>query len=345
MGKNSQRINPKVAIYGVGFVGKTLVKLVEAKGWDIVAAYNRAGDKVGKDVGQIGALGKDLGVLIEDAATADLGGCGADIALIAAGNTLVENWDAYRQFLSAGINVLCHASEAYSPRYNNPELAPKLDELAKQNQVTFTGGGIWDMTRLWSGMIISGPCIKIESLVHTSSTEVVRQGVQFLHYFAVGETVDEFYQQFPDGACPMLEFYKVPCIFALEKIGCTVTEQRVWMEPIIWDEPLYCPELDKEFAPGTVLGGRVCVDIHTQEGVTAHGNLELRLFKPGEIEEMRWRVNGKPSMEIGVTREDSGLASASSLFNRIPDVLAARPGIVEILEMNPELPNSFNLSS
>ena len=330
-------LNPKVAIYGIGFVGAQLVKLVHTKGWQIVGAYNRAGEKVGKDVGRLAGLEEDLGLVVEDAATADLGSCGADIALIAAGNRLVDNWSAYQQFLSGGINVLCHSSEAYSPRYNDAELATQIDILATQNKVTFTGGGIWDVTRLWSGMMIAGPCVEIESLEHSSATEVVRQGVQFLSYFAVGKTVDEFHQQFPQGACPLLEFYKVPCIFALEKIGYTVTEQKVWMEPITWDEPLYCPELDREMTPGTVLGGRVRIDIHTQEGVTAHGNIEMRLFNEGETEEMRWRVNGKPSMEIAVIREDSGLASASSLFNRIPDVLVARPGIVEILEMGPAL--------
>ena len=54
---------------------------------------------------------------------------------------------------------------------------------------------------------------------------------------------------------------------------------------------------------------------------------------------MHWKVLGKPRMEITVKREDSGVASASSLFNRIPDVLAAEPGIVEIVNYGPEKPS------
>lgn len=60
-------------------------------------------------------------------------------------------------------------------------------------------------------------------------------------------------------------------------------------------------------------------------------------FSPriGEIEHMTWAVEGLPGMEIRVKREDTGFASASSLFNRIPDVLAAPTGIVEITRMGP----------
>ena len=52
---------------------------------------------------------------------------------------------------------------------------------------------------------------------------------------------------------------------------------------------------------------------------------------------MNWIVTGKPSMHVRVVREESGVASASSLLNRVPDVLAARPGIVEITEYGPLL--------
>lgn len=329
----------KVAILGIGFVGKTLAKLVHSKGWEIVGAYNRTGDKVGRDLGQLAGLDENLGVVVEEIATADVASCGADIVLIAAGNTIASNFDAYEKFLSAGINVLCHASEAYSPRWANAELASQLEQLALENGVTFTGGGIWDMTRLWSGMIVAGPCVEIESFVHSSSTEIVRQGVQFLSYFAVGKTTAEFEQQFVGGASPF-SFFHIPGAFVLEKTGHTVTSHKSWVEPIIADEPVYCPEADLEISAGHILGARLRVDVESEEGVTAESSIEYRVFKEGEIEEMRWRVNGKPGMEINVIREDSGLASAASLFNRIPDVIAARPGIVELLEMNPPLPST-----
>ncbi|HWY24689.1 MAG TPA: hypothetical protein VNX47_07205 [Nevskia sp.] len=331
------KIAPKIAICGVGFVGKALARLALSKGWTIVAAYNRAGGKIGQDLGRVAGLDKDLGVIVEDVALADFAAPGADIALIAAGNTLASNFAVYEKFLSAGIDVLCHASESYIPRWCNPELAEKIDQLAKRHGVTFTGSGIWDMSRLWAGLIVTGPCAEIRSLVHSSTTEIVRQGAQYLPLFGVGLRPDEFKQRFGKGVGPFT-FYHLPAVAVLERLGCTISDRREWLAPIIWNEAIYCPEVKKEFQAGCCVGLQVCVDVHSKEGITVESRIDYRLFKAGEIEEMRWRVIGKPGMEIRVVREDSGLASASSLINRVPDVLAARPGIVEVMEMGPARP-------
>jgi 4-hydroxy-tetrahydrodipicolinate reductase len=61
----------------------------------------------------------------------------------------------------------------------------------------------------------------------------------------------------------------------------------------------------------------------------------LRLFREGEVEHMFWSLDGKPVSSIRTEREDSGHATAACLFNRIPDVVAARPGIVLLSEMGP----------
>ena len=76
--------SPRLAIHGIGFVGQELIRLATSKGWPIVAAYNRAGDKVGQDIGRIAGLNRDLGVTVQDSDAADYTGLSADIALIAA---------------------------------------------------------------------------------------------------------------------------------------------------------------------------------------------------------------------------------------------------------------------
>jgi 4-hydroxy-tetrahydrodipicolinate reductase len=81
--------------------------------------------------------------------------------------------------------------------------------------------------------------------------------------------------------------------------------------------------------------------VETKEGVTARSTAELRLFKPGEVEHSTWRINGLPSVQISVIREDSDIAQASSVLNRVPDVLAAEPGIVPVMEMMPLRPSVF----
>ena len=58
---------PRIALCGLGYVGSFYAKFAMIKDWEIVAAYNRAGEKVGKDVGEVCGLDKNIGVVVEDA--------------------------------------------------------------------------------------------------------------------------------------------------------------------------------------------------------------------------------------------------------------------------------------
>ena len=42
-------MKPQVAIYGAGQYALESVRIMHRKGWDIVAAYNRAGGKIGRE--------------------------------------------------------------------------------------------------------------------------------------------------------------------------------------------------------------------------------------------------------------------------------------------------------
>ena len=49
-------MKPKVAIYGAGQYGLEAMRIMHQKGWEIVAAYNRAGEKVGRDAGELAGI-------------------------------------------------------------------------------------------------------------------------------------------------------------------------------------------------------------------------------------------------------------------------------------------------
>jgi len=66
---------------------------------------------------------------------------------------------------------------------------------------------------------------------------------------------------------------------------------------------------------------------------------EMRLFLPGEVEHTYWEVDGLPRTRMRVERDDSADATAGSLFNRIPDIVAAPPGIVPVSRLGPLKPS------
>lgn len=329
---------PRIALYGTGNVARRLTRFCDMKGWPIVAAYNRAGPKIGQDIGQLAGLDKNLGVRVQDCDQGDYDGLEADIMLYTAGDMLESDYPAYERFLSRGINVLSHSTQAYIPRFNNPEVAEQIDRVAKANGVTFTGSGIWDTTRCWAPIVAAGTCVTIDSVVQIAHAEIGRQGAQFEALCSgVGLTVDEYMANFINRESPwnLSRYVHGQLVIVLQKLGATIKSVHKYDEPIVFDEPVYSPYSKKEFPAGIVIGTRNNVEVETEEGIKGKAVLEYRLFKEGEIENLRWEINGMPGLVISVERKDTANLSAASLFNRIPDVIAAEPGIVEITRMGP----------
>ncbi len=338
--------HPRIALYGIGFIGKGMAKLADEMGWPIVAAYNRAGDKVGQDLGRVAGLDKDLGVIVQDCEQADYRRLQADIAVVAIRSPVPGGgcFEAYERFLGNGINVLAMDSYQYNPSWHDPEQAAKVDALAKQHGVTFTGTGLWDMTRIWPGLIAAGSCIRIDSMEYVTATEPLRQGVHWAQPLGIGMTVEEYDAKIGRVA-KLSAVYESLGVIALQYCGFTVSGVTMTQEPVLEEEPVYCKQLDKTFAPGTCLGTRTVIETSSKEGVSVRSVIDLRVLKPGDAEHGTWKVNGMPGMQVQVVREETSLASAAGAINRIPDVIAAKPGIVTIMELGPMKPVKKGLMS
>jgi 4-hydroxy-tetrahydrodipicolinate reductase len=122
----------------------------------------------------------------------------------------------------------------------------------------------------------------------------------------------------------------------VQKLGLTVTASRATAEPIVYDEPVSTRLIPEgRFEAGVCVGVRTRLEVTTEEGVVATGQIEQRMFLPGDVEHMTWEVEGTPRNRVRVERLDSAQATAGNLFNRIPDIIAAPPGIVPVTELGP----------
>jgi 4-hydroxy-tetrahydrodipicolinate reductase len=328
---------PRLVIYGVGQYGSLITRLAAQKGWPIVAAFNRAGPKVGQDLGRVAGLDRDLGVIVQDCETGDYDSLDADIGVVTHRDVLKLNLNAYRRLIGAGLNIGCHGIESYYPYGNDPESAREIDDLAKQKGVTFTGSGIWDMSRIWSGILTAGPCTEITSINISSLTDPHGQAnsLEQIKQFAISEPVERFYEKGIDKS-PLAHAYKTVPEMVLAALGYTILESTATVEPVVYDEPVktwYVPE--GYFAAGLCMGVSIKTRTTTKEGVVGTALVDSRMPRPGEVEHMYWQVEGKPRTRTMVERLDSAHATAANLFNRIPDIIAAPPGIQLVSQMGP----------
>lgn len=328
---------PRIALYGIGQYGAMIAQLAVNKGWPIVAAFNRAGPKVGQDLGKLIGLDHDLGVIVQDCNSGDYGALDADIGVVTHRDLLSANMQAYRSFMNAGLNVACHGVQSYLPQSNDPELAAEIEALAQKNGVTFTGCGIWDMSRIWSGILTTGPCTDLKSIHISSLTDPQGQAnsLQQIKQYCISDTVETFYEKRIDQNKAALAKKTIPEM-VLRALGYTVIESTAKIEPVVYDVPVktwYVPE--GYFEAGLCMGVRFHCKTTTAEGVIGTGMIEQRMFLPGDVEHMYWEVEGTPRTRTRVERLDSAHATVGNLFNRIPDIIAARPGIVPVYEMGP----------
>jgi 4-hydroxy-tetrahydrodipicolinate reductase len=275
-------------IYGIGQYGGRVAGIAATKAWPIVAAVNRAGDKVGRDLGEVAGFGHPIGVVVEDCDLVDYRATGAEVAIVTMTDRLDVNFPAYERLLGAGINVICIGTQSSHPIAADPELGTRIDTLAKDNGVTFTGTSVWDMTRIWSGILVASPTTELRGLTLTSVTNV------------------------------------------------GYAERN---EAVLFDVPVDCPSLGRTIEPGVSAGTRIVSKVATAEGVTADMHVELRLLLDGEREHTEWKVDGRPPCTIRIDRRDSVHHSAAALFNRIPDVVAAPPGIQLVSQLGVMTPS------
>jgi 2,4-diaminopentanoate dehydrogenase len=327
--------DPRIVIYGAGQYGLEAARIAIGKGWPVVAALNRRGDKVGQDLGRLAGMGRDLGVIIQDCDAADYAAIDADVAIVAVTDRLKQNFPAYQRLLNAGINVICHGAEAYFPQGADPELAHEIDALATRNNVTLTGTGIWDFSRIWAGILAAGPCTEIRSLFHRSVTDAESATIPLMRVCGVSLTQEEFAGR---NMAMIGGLYKLIPHHVLYALGYTVTRVTERREPVLADKPVHCRLLDRDLEPGICLGTRIVADVDTEEGVTASTHMELRILPQGETEHMEWSIDGRPSSKVRVDRTDAVHTSAACMVNRVPDVIAAPPGIRLVSQLGPLKP-------
>lgn len=335
---------PRIVIYGTGQFGQLFTRLATERGYEIVAAFNRAGKKVGQDLGLLSGLEKPLGIMVQDCDKADYDNLKADVAIVAMTDRLALNMPAYERLLGAGINIICHGAESSFPAGVDASLAQRIDQLAKQNNVTFTGTGVWDAYRIWPALVAMGPCTEIRSIFHKSTSDASCTGKELMLAVGVGMTAEEFDREIIQKPGLVGGFYKTVPHQVLSAMGYTVTKVTERREPVFFEAPVYSQLLDREIPPGLVVGMRIVAEAETKEGLSVLMHHEGRLFREGETEYASWTVTGKPSVKITVERDQTAHYSTASMLHRISDVIAAPSGIQVVSQLGP-MKNSALLST
>ncbi|MGQ9460743.1 MAG: NAD(P)H-dependent amine dehydrogenase family protein [Candidatus Bathyarchaeaceae archaeon] len=322
----------RVVLYGVGAVGSSIAKfLLQKEGVEIVGAIDVAEEKVGKDLGEVLGIGKRLGVMVSNDPNAVLSRVKADIMVHATASFLKQIYPQIAKALEHGVNVVSTCEELAYPYATEPELARKLDELAKENGVTVLGTGI-NPGFLMDTLVITltSVCQKVERIRVTRTINAATRRGPFQKKIGAGFLINEFRKRIERKIIMGHVGLKESISMIADALGWKLDRIEVdLVEPVIAKTRVESEMIQVE--PGKVAGlkQRARGLKEGKEVIT----LDFQAYMGAE-EYDSITIEGVPSIHMKIDPCVHGdIGTVAMIVNSIPKVINAQSGLVTMKDL------------
>lgn len=330
--KSQEQERIRIIQYGVGAMGSNMVELLQCKPSALlVGAIDRDSAKIGRDLGSVAGLGKDLGIPVGYPAEQVLDRTSADLVLHATTAFIDKAFPQIMRVLDFKMNVITIAQELFFPLAEHQAKAKMIDEKAKDMGVSVTAiginpGFIMDIVPI----VCSAPCWEIEKVTVRRIVDFSPYGPDEMRHIGAGQSPEAFTQGVKEGYIGHIGLLETAACVAY-CLGLPVDTLKQTKEPVITRNKRETAFVSIE--PGMVCGFK-------QSVVGLQGEKEILslnmvgLISPDEHEDGVQlgdyaRIQGKPSVDISIKEEISqrgGLGTAAVAVNMIPRILEAPPG-------------------
>jgi len=326
----------KVAVWGTGQMGSGAIELIlKKKGMELVGVISKRADRNGKDVGEILGRDKPLGIKVFSDAEELFKSTSPDAVVQCTTSTVVDAFGEIETALKYGINVVSIAEEMSFPEYGSPELAEKIDRLAKASGVTVLGTGINPGFVLDLLVIaLTGVCTEVHSITAKRVNDLSPYGPSVLRTQGVGITPEEFQRGIEDGS--VVGHFGFPESIGMigKALGWKIDKIKQTREPII-------SNVKRETQFVAVEPGMTCGCHHTGIGYMG-GKAVITLDHPQQIHPHLEGVvtgdyidiKGVPDVSFSGSPEiPGGVGTVALSVNMIPKAVNAPPGLMTMADM------------
>ncbi len=330
--------NVKAALWGFGAMGSGMAKvLLGRKGVDIVGVCDSHLQKAGKSIYELLTLPQDGRP--DAVVTADieelLGQRPLDICVIATSSFTKEVYPKIMQAVNAGVNVITIAEEMSWPWAQQPELAGEMDKRAKEKGVSVLGTGINPGMMMDLLAVFLSGCMTQVGHVHCERVNSLSPfGQAVMHEQGIGLTQEAFEQGVSDGSLAGHVGFAESARMISSALGFDIDHFQQQMRPIV-------TQVDRLSPHGFAAAGQVAgVYMSAQAG--ADNQERISLVHPQQIEPQLAGVEtgdyvilqGLPPVSMAIRPEvDGGIGTIAMACNMLPFVVAARPGLLTMLDM------------
>jgi len=321
----------KVGFYGFGQINRLVARLAIERGWELVSAVDTSRDLVGRDVGEVMGVGR-VGVRV----SSDPGSLkGSDVVFHATTSYLDGVFNQLVSAVRTGCNVVSTCETLAYPYLKYPELARRLNELARARGVTVLGTGInpgFIMDTLI--VVLSAPHPFVRRVKGVRSFNALKRRESFQRKVGLGLRAGEFRELLRRGVLTGHVGYAESVALIASSMGVKLERVVEGQEPVVADREIVVS--GRLFREGEVLGvrgyghgyvnGRPAISLEVQAHVTAEDFEEVVV--EGRDFTVEWRSSGTPG----------DLGTAAVLVNLAEYVSSCRPGLITMADVIPFRP-------
>lgn len=329
--------NVKVIIWGLGAMGGGMARMLLKKdGVDIVGGID-IGDKIGKPLHEV------IGVEPSPRADIRVGTAEdyitekrADIVLLCTDSYTATSFDKIKLIVENKMNVISSAEEMAYPQAQSPDLAKKLDDLAKENGVSILGTGI-NPGLIMDLLVVmmTGCCEEVNHITARRINSLSPFGKAVMEEQGIGMAVEDFNRGVKEGTVAGHVGFPETIQMVADAIGWKLDgEIEQTMEAIVTDVDRIAPygEAKAGEVAGVAMNGYGKVD----------NEVKIVMEHPQQIEPEQVNVQtgdyviieGTPNINMANTPEvEGGIGTIAMCVNMIPQVINADPGLKTMLDL------------
>jgi hypothetical protein len=191
----------RIVQIGFGSLGRHITSsILKRANLELVAVVDANPDLVGKTIKELLQGETDSDISLTDDLHAVLKNFPADVALVATSSSLEVVFPTIETCLTSGLDVVSICEELSFPYKKRPNLAKKLDQVAKENGKTVVGTGInpgYLMDLL--PIVLTGPCQTVETIRVNRHMNSSHRRPSFQKKIGTGMTKEEFRKNIDEG--------------------------------------------------------------------------------------------------------------------------------------------------
>lgn len=332
----------KVIQCGLGNTGVPMAECVLAKrDLELVAVVRRSKRWIGKDLGlQIG-LNRELGITVSGNPSEVIRAVKADVVLM----SMVDEPELFLSTVRAALetkkNVIDVGLLGYNPWRDAPELGREVDELAKKNGVSFLATGMTPGILMdYIPITLTSMMKRVDKITIRGMANWTNLALSSYESYGFGQSIDVFNKRAAKGEIVGFSNFRRLMDSTAKTLGWEIEEFKQTIRGLV-------AKSRKVGKAAVVELGMVCgfeniargfwkgkeVITYQRGGIVQplpEDNVEMGLF---------YSIEGETSVEVtlkgDVVLRDVMAPTAAEAVNSIPQVIAARPGLIDPLDLSP----------